>query len=255
MLKQQALIFLLAVVVADAAAYFEEENHDVDWFEDQNIQNEAVMFQDEDPTKIPEGALDIEGNLFDISRVTTILVVRNGGKWGTWSRDISFCPVDTWAAGYSMKIEPEQKRFVDDTSLNGIRIICKYKDGVTKEEVTSTVGPWGDWGEPVFCKERNESTDFLTAFSLQVQSPRGWFKDDTAANYVKFDCRGLDQCNMHAYVLNKPPNHGFWGKWGDLSIPCPEKSAICGIKTKVEKKQPFGVDDTALNDAIFYCCN
>ena len=80
---------------------------------------------------------------------------------------------------------------------------------------------------------------------------QGRCKDDTAANYVKFKCR----CHCgHAYVLVKPPGHGFWGTWGAWSDNCPKGSGICGIQTKVEKPRGIFRDDTALNDVKFYCC-
>jgi hypothetical protein len=43
-----------------------------------------------------------------------------------------------------------------------------------------------------------------------------------------------------------------WGTWGNR-VSCPEGSYICVIKTRVEAYQGKG-DDTALNEATFYCC-
>jgi hypothetical protein len=76
-------------------------------------------------------------------------------------------------------------------------------------------------------------------------------KDDTAANYVKFKCRC--RCGR-TYELVKPPGHGLWGTWGAWSNQCPNRTAVCGIQTKVEKARGKFRDDTALNDVRFFCC-
>ena len=46
---------------------------------------------------------------------------------------------------------------------------------------------------------------------------------------------------------------GLSGDMGEFDA-CYKGRAICGIQTKVEKRQ-YGFDDTALNSAKFYCCN
>jgi hypothetical protein len=78
-------------------------------------------------------------------------------------------------------------------------------------------------------------------------------KDDTSANYIKFNCRDYDG-NNHWTELNHPPGRGIWGSFGAFSDRCDAHSAICGLATKVESSQGNG-DDTALNDVKFYCCD
>ena len=67
--------------------------------------------------------------------------------------------------------------------------------------------------------------------------------DDTAANAINFLCANRELFNHH---------EGPWGRWGNL-ISCPANTYICGLRTQVEKEQDKG-DDTALNNAMFYCC-
>lgn len=55
------------------------------------------------------------------------------------------------------------------------------------------------------------------------------------------------------YELAKSPGEGDWGEFGEWSETCGPYEAICGIRTKVEEHQ-YGLDDTALNDVIVYCC-
>ena len=72
--------------------------------------------------------------------------------------------------------------------------------------------------------------------------------DDTAANSVKFKCRKLNGGSKS--TIGKS---GFWGHFGSWSKTCPNESAICGMKVRIEPHQGKG-DDTALNNVLFYCC-
>ena len=68
--------------------------------------------------------------------------------------------------------------------------------------------------------------------------------DDTAANNIKFRC------------TSNPILEGDgtgWGEYGGWSKEC-RNGGICGIETKMEKRQGKG-DDTALNDVRFLCCS
>ncbi|CAG2215598.1 unnamed protein product [Mytilus edulis] len=140
-------------------------------------------------------------------------------------------------------IEGKQGRG-DDTSLNGIQLLCGTKHHRSNYgfAVTSGYGPWGGWSGTIKCGH----AFFLAAFSLQVEKSQGR-GDDTAANYVKFRCKSV---NMHwpGYEIG---GHGFWGHYGGWST-CPYGTAICGLRTKIEA--PIRGDDTALNDVLFYCC-
>lgn len=82
---------------------------------------------------------------------------------------------------------------------------------------------------------------------------QGVFRDDTAANYVKFKCRDLAH-SSNAYELVKPPGYGLWGEYGGWSAKCPQNTAICGLRTKIEQRQKLFIDNTALNEVDFYCC-
>lgn len=186
------------------------------------------------------------------SRFETVLTVSNGGPWGIWG-PAQFCSNGSYAVGYDMKIE-RKKLLRDNTALNAIKLICETAGGKVTGEVTSTVGHWGSWVGPARCQTHGRRRMYLTSFDLQVEAPKkGIFKDNTAANFVKFKCR--DYCGKEMPVeLVKPPGHGFWGTWGNWSAECPHFTTICGIQTKVQKPRGFFHDDTALNDVKFFCC-
>ncbi|CAM4635970.1 vitelline membrane outer layer protein 1-like [Lepidochelys kempii] len=161
----------------------------------------------------------------------TKIEVTNGGIWGKWGEEET-CPNKSFAIGFSMKVELPQLSG-DDTSLNGIRLLCS--NGRT---IQSNVGPWGFWTPVMKCP----SGQRLTQFRLRVESCQG-LKDDTAANNIEFVCTGGVELKGHGRC---------WGKWGPQSRSCGQRG-ICTLATKVEAPQGKG-DDTALNDVYFKCC-
>ncbi|XP_053241229.1 vitelline membrane outer layer protein 1-like [Podarcis raffonei] len=165
---------------------------------------------------------------------TIELSVPNGGPCGKWG-PIEFCRKG-YANGFTLKVDPWERFqvFKDDTSLNGIRLICT--DG---SEIQSAVGPLGKWTKTETCPEGS-----LISFSLRVQEERGILLDDTSADNIRFSCE-------HGAVLTGHSND--WGTFGPWSAICPQ-GAICGIRTKVEPQMEKG-DNTALNDVKFYCCD
>ena len=76
--------------------------------------------------------------------------------------------------------------------------------------------------------------------------------DDTAANNMKIMCRGFD--DARGIYDRIRPNRREYGSYGAWSDSCNPKSAVCGIRTNIERPIGRG-DDTALNDLELYCCN
>ncbi|XP_043938404.1 vitelline membrane outer layer protein 1 homolog [Protopterus annectens] len=161
-----------------------------------------------------------------------VITVLNGCPWGSWGWT-SYCPVNSKAHGFSLKIEGRQGRG-DDTAMNGIRLYCTDGSGA----VESKTGPWGEWKTAVWCP----GDGVLTSFSLKVEPPQG-DGDDTAANNIMF------KCSSGPVIEGIGQEWGVYGSWSDLC-----DYGICGLQTKVEDSQGNG-DDTALNDVQFICCS
>uniref|UniRef100_A0A8C5Q3A6 Vitelline membrane outer layer protein 1 n=1 Tax=Leptobrachium leishanense TaxID=445787 RepID=A0A8C5Q3A6_9ANUR len=165
----------------------------------------------------------------------TFISVSNGARWGRWG-DIARCPPGTVSKGFALKIEGKQWSG-DDTAVNGIRLYCQPRDANAPQTIiTPSQGLWGSWTFPFFC-----SSGYLVSFSMKVEPPQG-SGDDTAVNNFKFRCSNGQEIEG----VGLP-----WGSYGGWSDSC--TNGICGVKTKIEPPQGLG-DDTALNDAIFYCC-
>ncbi|XP_033025217.1 vitelline membrane outer layer protein 1 homolog [Lacerta agilis] len=168
--------------------------------------------------------------------------VSNGGLWGTWAWQ-EMCPEETYATGFSLKVEAYRGPMDDDTALNGIRLFCTRGGRGDKHEartVESQSGPWGQWSPPSWCPEGT----YLTRFSLRVEQTRRGIHDDMGATNARFACSG--GANLEGRGLS-------WGEYGEWSPPC--RKGMCGIQTKQDPVRGALRDDTALNDVRFFCCS
>ncbi|XP_028581441.2 vitelline membrane outer layer protein 1-like [Podarcis muralis] len=157
--------------------------------------------------------------------------VPNGSPWGEWGT-IEFCR-QGHAKGFRLKVQqwtPESP-FRDDTSLNGIRLICT--DG---SEIQSAVGPYGTWTKAEICPGGR-----LISYSLRVLGYQN-IMDDTAADNIRFSCENGGV--LTGYSTD-------WGTYGPWSQQC-TNGAICGMVTRIDRGYE---DNTGLNDVIFYCCD
>jgi len=170
---------------------------------------------------------------------------QNGGAWGNWTRPV-YCPSGSWAAGYTMRIEPQQGRG-DDTALNAIALYCRDRYGNTVARIAPHDGFWGEWVEGAYCRPGK----FLTLFKTRVEPSQGG-GDDTAANSVAFWCSEPRTTDAGGSYLEA--HSGYWGDWSNWTGRHFGNTAICGLMVKIEDKQGKG-DDTALNSVQFYWCN
>lgn len=138
------------------------------------------------------------------------------------------------AIGFNTKVEPNQGDD-DDTALNSIKLIC-----ANNKEIYSGEGPWGKWGNNVYCARDR----YLNGFKLKVEPPQG-DGDDTASNGIIMLCNDWSELNNN--------NEGKWGNWNGPFM-CPERKYICGFKQQIEEDKGRSGDDTALNNVAFFCC-
>ncbi|XP_039380161.1 vitelline membrane outer layer protein 1 homolog [Mauremys reevesii] len=186
------------------------------------------------------GKREISANgTFSSRKYYSSINVTNGGPWGTWTW-IDMCPEHFYAMGYSIKME-EYGGASDDTALNGIRLFCIKINSTSSAVYTveSDSGKFGQWSGITWCP-----TGFLTAFQLKVEVPQG-ILDDTAANNIKF------RCSSGAIIEGTGGSFGDYGGWSNACT----RGGICGIETKQDPYHNAFVDDTALNDVRFFCCD
>ncbi|XP_028835258.1 vitelline membrane outer layer protein 1 homolog [Denticeps clupeoides] len=178
------------------------------------------------------------GVKFNSRAYTSMLTANNGGEFGNWTWP-EMCPDEFFAVGFSLRVEGNQYG-LDDTALNGIRLICgKKEDRSFLYTVESHTGYYGEWTETQWCP-----SGVLKSFQLRVEPSQGMFGDDTSANNIKFRCSSnpsLEGVGME------------WGEYGHWSQECTD-GGICGIETKMEEFQ-YGLDDSTLNDVRFHCCS
>lgn len=168
------------------------------------------------------------------------------GSWGTWAQCFEWCPTPRWPRATFANVivlKSEAPRGGgDDTALNGIALDCaEYaSDPQFPGYITSSVGGWGKWMDWASeCRWFNP----MVAAQIMIEGSQG-SGDDTAANRLIAKCKDGTWKHPDAYTS--------WGTWRD-PVSCPENTAICGIRTRVESSRGNG-DDTSLNGVELACC-
>lgn len=143
------------------------------------------------------------------------------GFWGPFEN----CTDGNIVTGFQLKMEEFGRPF-DDTALNGVRFFC----GSHQENITSSVGLYGEWGNPYFCSE------YAIGFQLKSQKYQGPQDDDVAATNMKLICalgesiEGYEYSEQQIYAENE---------YTGVQI-CPLGMALCGLQTQQEFPQAFG---------------
>ena len=116
-------------------------------------------------------------------------------------------------------------------------------------DVTSGIGGEGSWTNPKGCTKENE---FLIGYRFKAEVS-AHIKDNWFGENLDVQCEGNEVLKGEDFTLE----NGNWatgGQWSSIK-KCPARSAICGIETKIYRKQSFGKDDVGLTDIRFNCCN
>jgi len=161
------------------------------------------------------------------------------GIWGDWAGSPDLCPFGSFVYGFVQKSEPGQGGG-DDTALNAILLHCRNPNRKeTIKSITSSQGPWGDWGTHAWCS----SSTPVIGFAVKEEPSQGG-GDDTSLNEIALYCMGKTVA-LHSSVKTG------WGSWKPWQR-CPSGFAVAGLRTRVERPQGGG-DDTALNGIQLYC--
>lgn len=164
--------------------------------------------------------------------------------FGTWGQE-EFCPNGSYVTGVNLKIEDDQLDG-DDTALNSIKLICTDLNGVLKKQITSSEGTYGVY------RGREDCLNGLgNGFELRSDPNLGVQGDDAGAvdfNLICANAEGKQSSHVKGGDLL-----GF-GAWKTINRMCPAETAICGIRTQVERNQGVYKDDTSLNNVDLACC-
>ena len=135
----------------------------------------------------------------------------------------------------------------DDTSLGAIELTCASTSGsdTNTRTITSKQGAWGNWRGLHSC-----SGGFFNGGRLRSVPHLGSREDDTGATDLKMHCGGDDQW----YRGGGEGKEVSWGDWL-TAAECPDKYAICGLRTLVVDPLGSSEDDTTLSGVQFACCS
>lgn len=163
-------------------------------------------------------------------------------NWGDWKAE-EMCPPNSWVSAMDLKIEPDQGTG-DDSGLNGIKLSCTTFDERHTADITSGEGPWGFYRGKKFCQG-----GFANGFQLRSE-PDLKSRDDAAAIDLMLLCIHTNDGTTSKIVGGEVLTYGAYTQ----EQICPPETAICGIRTQIEKEQGAG-DDSALNNVDFACCS
>ena len=147
-------------------------------------------------------------------------MVIHHGHWGDW-QGMRYCPEDSFATGYRMKVEGNQGGG-DDTALNSIELQCTDREGANTI-LSAHPGHWGGWQGWKYCSNNS----YIKSGALKIEGAQGG-GDDTSANSVKVQC--TDGSEMEA------PGGGPWGDWYGFAS-CPAGQAVCGVEVRIEGRR------------------
>jgi hypothetical protein len=160
--------------------------------------------------------------------------------WGDWGR-AQYCASGHFAVGFRSKMHEYCGEDCDDTSMNGIELLCS--DG---KRISSLVGPWGTWAANFSeCQPHRR----LDGFGIKIQKTVGVTNDDTATNGIRMRCSDRNQTILYS-------SEGKFGRWVHLDIEntswkyCPPGNFIFGLRTQIDQSVN---DATGLVNVMFYC--
>ncbi|KAK4309577.1 hypothetical protein Pmani_018800 [Petrolisthes manimaculis] len=205
--------------------------------------------------------------------------IDNGLDRGDWG-NIDMCPTGDFA--FAFEIKYSGVGFVDDTSVNAIRMYCRNGAGDLTGTTLSTEGQYGQWQGMRTCG----SGKSLTGMRANVVPDMGTFGDDLGMDNLQMICedghvmdglygasnsttphpkykgpvvtremmevegRQVEAVRTKIAISAQIRDYGEWGMWGK----CSPGNKICGHESRVEPESTLS-DDAGLVDVIMFCCD
>nr|QPO25078.1 vitelline membrane outer layer protein [Callinectes arcuatus]UST29541.1 vitelline membrane outer layer 1 [Callinectes toxotes] len=191
------------------------------------------------------------------------------GKWGP----IEVCSDGSYA--FAFEIKYSGLGYLDDTSVNAIRMYCQTPEGALSNILISAEGSFGQWQGMRSCP----IGEHMTSVRANVVPDQGTLGDDLGMDNLEMKCSGgkvLDGLYGEPHVGGKSPvvaremtnidgremeavfmyfqrsahtrDYGDWGTWRACT-----SGKVCGLQVRLEDNHPLE-DDAGITDAVIFCC-
>jgi len=125
--------------------------------------------------------------------IPTQMITSKQGPFGRY-RNMHYCPTNSFAVGFMLRVVEDETALVDDTATNNLRILCF---GSTTGYMELDGENWGQWTNPRACSP----LEYICGLQTQVQDNQGVGGDDTALNNIKVECCDLSKEDLVYYGL------------------------------------------------------
>ncbi|KAG0716862.1 Vitelline membrane outer layer protein 1 [Chionoecetes opilio] len=206
--------------------------------------------------------------------VAESLTIDNGLNRGEWG-PIQVCSQGAYV--FAFEIKYSGVGFVDDTSVNAIRLYCETPTGSLTDLITSSEGSYGQWRGMRACPHGA----MMTGMRANVVPDMGVLGDDLGIDNLQMKCAGgeildgqhgvpnmsgqdslvtreltqvgnreMEAVHMKIRQSADARDYGDWGLWK----ACSPGNKVCGLETRLQDGHTLE-DDAGLTDVIMYCCN
>ena len=107
------------------------------------------------------------------------------GYWGSW-RGMKMCPHGSFIQGSQVRFDPHGGH-VDDTGMNGLKILCRNPENNVTKWVTVSEGNFGEWRSPKLFPNGK----YVKGAQIRYDDPLIQFFDGTSDNKDQTSWQGL----------------------------------------------------------------
>ncbi|KAK8396509.1 hypothetical protein O3P69_005510 [Scylla paramamosain] len=186
------------------------------------------------------------------------LTLDNGLSRGTWG-PIELCTDGSYV--FAFEIKYSGVGYLDDTSVNAIRLYCQTAEGALTNIIISAEGSFGQWQGMRSCPLWGRLGDDLGMDNLQMRCSGGNVLDGlygtpnkkgkspvVAREMTKIEGREVEAVYMKLQRSAHTRDYGDWGTWRACSA-----AKVCGLQVRLEDNHPLD-DDAGVTDAVIFCC-